>query len=79
MSKCSDLFWHLGGGSMGQIMKICLKDHALFFANKTLPQADTCRPKELKIKGDPWMKKIFFSKKFSDFSWNRLKRSEILC
>ena len=27
ISKCSDLFWHLGGGSMGQMMKICRPKH----------------------------------------------------
>ena len=29
-----------------------------------------------KPKGDPWKKKIFFSKKFSDLNKNRLKNSK---
>jgi hypothetical protein len=43
------------------------KRPCLFFANKTLPRADTCWPKRSKPK------KIFFSKKFSDFNQNRLR------
>ena len=58
-------FCHLGDGSMGQIMKICLKDPALLFLKKNLPRADTCHPKRSKPKGGPLDEKnIFYKKRF---------------
>ena len=63
---------------MGQILKICLKDHALFLQIKPYLEQKRVGQSAQNQRGDPWMKKIFFSKKFSDFNQNRLKRSEIL-
>lgn len=61
IQKFSDIYWHSGGGSMGQILKICLKDQVVLLCKNTLHPADTCRPKQLNSK------QIMFFKKLSDF------------
>ena len=49
--KFSDLFYHLEGGSMGQIMRICLRDHVSFLRKTSYLQLDTCWEKEVKNPG----------------------------
>jgi hypothetical protein len=57
---------------MGQIMKICLKDHALFLQIKPYLEQKCVGQNGQNQRGDPWMKKIFCSKKVSDFNRNGL-------
>ena len=56
-------FLALRGWIQGSNNEDLSKRPCTFFANKTLPRADTCRPKELKTKGGTlgW-KKYFFQK-----------------
>jgi hypothetical protein len=57
---------------MGQIVKICLKDHALFLHIKPYLEQIRVGQRSQKPKGGPLDEKNIVFKK-------RLKRSEILC
>ena len=62
---------------MGQIMKICLKDHVSFLQIKPYLELICVGQRRKSQRGDPCMKQIFFSKEFSDFNHGLLDKFSI--